>query len=493
MAKKKSSTGVGFTPLDTKENERLDSAERIGRRQGRREGAGLHRKQSGSGELPIRERTGETRRPASGRDVSAAPSHRKHGRVGSDESLPLTTKKRASPLKVGLIVLNALLLTAVVAAGAVFGVARHRIGQLKTYDLTKDGLVAPPAGAPFNILLVGSDSRANQEHPEVAGQRSDTMMIVRLDPVRESAQVLSIPRDLRVLDNHGNIERINAKFSGQGSDAPKNLIKGIQHDLGIPVHHYVQVDFESFKALVDSIDGVNIYLTEHVRDRNSGFGPAGPGCVHLDGESALAYARSRHTEVKNPKTGRWGNDVGADGERIKRQQDLLRRIVRKSVDKGLTNPVVANRLIDAMIQNVTVDSAMTTARMKTIVQQMRNVNAGNIPMYTLPGADVTKSGGDYKGGGGYDGLRLLPEATPVLAQFGSKLVVGEDYPHNQKPASQTAQAGSTTAKTNAKTSVPATTAAGVSTTVVAGSSAAQPAPPDTKPPQGSDPSKECPA
>ena len=150
-----------------------------------------------------------------------------------------------------------------------------------------------------NFLLVGSDSRAGiapddpnigafGSEAEVGGQRSDTIMVLRIDPKSERASVLSFPRDLWVsIAGTGAKQRINTAFS-RGPDV---LVATLQQNFGIPIQHFVEVDFVGFKGLVDAVGGVPVYFENPARDKNTGLNIPVSGCVTLNGDQALAYAR----------------------------------------------------------------------------------------------------------------------------------------------------------------------------------------------------------
>ena len=159
-----------------------------------------------------------------------------------------------------------------------------------------------------NYLLIGSDTRsfvksakrrrAVRDKDVEAGQRSDTMMIVHVDPDAKKALVVSIPRDL-VVDVPGvGRTRINAAFAqADGVEAgAQKVIDTLQSNFGLQIHHFVEVDFESFRGVVDAIGSVHLYFPDPVRDEKTGLAVDEPGCVALDGEESLAYVRSRSLE-----------------------------------------------------------------------------------------------------------------------------------------------------------------------------------------------------
>ncbi len=153
--------------------------------------------------------------------------------------------------------------------------------------------------APQNYLLVGVDSAASLAADDparagrggVGGLRSDTVMVLRFDPQVGRASLLSLPRDLWVPLASGGKQRINAAIQKGGAGL---LIDTIEQYFGIPINHYVQIDFAGFEQLVDEVDGVSVYFPTPARDANSGLDIESAGCTSLDGRQALSYVRSRH-------------------------------------------------------------------------------------------------------------------------------------------------------------------------------------------------------
>jgi LCP family protein required for cell wall assembly len=273
------------------------------------------------------------------------------------------------------------LVLGILATGAGYVYYRWRFSQIKKESIT--GLV--PDGGVFNVLLVGSDSRANVEGNQafndknnpVVGQRSDTMMILHADANQKKAAILSIPRDLYVpiVGTNGS-NRINTAFDS----GPQRLVDTIQQDLGIKINHYVQVDFVGFQSIVNSVGGVDIYVPAPARDKLSGLDIKTAGCAHLNGFQALAWARSRHFEEL--ERGRWQTDPTGDLGRIQRQQDFIRRMLRKTL--ATRNPLKVNELIGIGIKNVKIDSHMSSSDILRLASNFRSLNPDSVDMLTLP-------------------------------------------------------------------------------------------------------------
>ncbi|OGO04545.1 MAG: hypothetical protein A2Y73_04900 [Chloroflexi bacterium RBG_13_56_8] len=153
-----------------------------------------------------------------------------------------------------------------------------------------------------NILLLGIDRRENDSGP----WRTDTMILASIDPSTNSAALLSIPRDLWVTIPGFGENRINAAhYLGDKHGYPGGGValakKTVWYALGVPVHYYVRIDFTGFERLIDTIGGVTIDVEKPIHDEtypDNNYGtmvvdiPA--GIQHMDGKTALQYARSRH-------------------------------------------------------------------------------------------------------------------------------------------------------------------------------------------------------
>lgn len=186
-----------------------------------------------------------------------------------------------------------------------------------------------------NILVMGIDQREHEQGP----WRTDTMLVLTIDPVTMSGGMLSIPRDLWVPIPGYEEGRINtAHYIGEVYDYPGGgsalAVKTVQYNLGIPIHHYVRVNFNAFEQLVDLIGGIDVYVEEEIADpiypdEAYGYDPLyiPAGWQHFDGEMALKYARTRHT-------------AGGDFDRAKRQQQVI-----LAVFEQVTRPDVMPQLV----------------------------------------------------------------------------------------------------------------------------------------------------
>jgi len=285
----------------------------------------------------------------------------------------------------------------------------------ESVEATTPGVTTPPAPATTapptfppadptakNFLITGADNGAcvdpdspyapafGTEGEDRVGERSDTIMVFRVDPAASRVAVLSFPRDLYVtIAGSGNRSRINSAYR---RDEPQLLINTIYENFIVGIDHFIQVDFCTFKTLVDSVGGVAVPFEFPTRDEGSGLEVLTTGCYTFNGDHALAYVRSRYYEYEDPPgSGNWERDVTSDLGRISRQQDFLRRTLASVLSKGLLNPSVARGLIESATGgNVVTDQQLSVSKLMEFAGVLRNVQPGGIPSYQIEavGEDV---------------------------------------------------------------------------------------------------------
>ena len=275
-----------------------------------------------------------------------------------------------------------LLVFLVVATTAGYGYVHYRFNQIRSVKVP--GLHKSGSGHPFNLLVVGSDSRESLDeadggrYGDVGGQRNDTTLVVRVEPARKRISMLSIPRDLVVPIAGAGENRINAALTG----GPGQLVTTIEQSFGIPIHHYVLIDFDGFRAIVDALGGIDVRFPYPSRDAKSGLDIREAGCRHLNGGRALALARSRYFSYQ--ADGVWRSDPWADLGRIRRQQAFLQALLKAALDKGLTNPVRANAFVGSLVHEVTKDSALRVTEVIRTGAAFRSFSPSKLATYTLP-------------------------------------------------------------------------------------------------------------
>jgi LCP family protein required for cell wall assembly len=308
------------------------------------------------------------------------------GLVDAPHSQPRTSpRRRRRWLRWGIAIALAAVL---VIAGVAVGVWAKLMGNVKHIDVTADDLGAtrPPkvAGTAMNILVVGSDQRdgknAKYGH-RIAGERTDTIMLVHVSSERDNAMVVSFPRDSLVQlpacratggfpGQRPHLGMINESFNFGGIGCTWKTVETLTH---IRIDHFVKVDFTGFKSMVDAVGGVQVCLPQRVDDKKALLHlPAGRQT--LDGEQALGYVRARYSLGD-------GSDIG----RIQRQQMFIASMVKKVMSgETLTDPARLLSLLDAATKAVTTDRGLSLGVMKDLATSLQGLNAGKIRFITTP-------------------------------------------------------------------------------------------------------------
>jgi LCP family protein required for cell wall assembly len=328
---------------------------------------------------------------------------------------------------------------AVVALATVGFVSAQAYGRrefAKSRTITIPGLQVVKPSEPANYLLIGSDVRAPDETPQEAqafgtnkdvgsAGRSDVMMILHVDPVAHTGMLVSFPRDLIVeIPGHGR-NLLNAAYAIGG---PRLVIQTLEADFTpLRINHYLEVDFRSFKSAVNAIGRVRIWFPTPVHDPYTGVDVNQAGCVSLDGDQALAYARSRHynvpTNLQNPGpwqpsstthlSSGWIEDPLADLDRIPRQQYFLRTISQAAINKTGYDPTKIFSLLDAVFQHLTHDQNLRYDDLTALAYTFRGFNPAKVEMSTLPTAPSPFR--QFPG----QLVAKFPDAIPVITRLAS--------------------------------------------------------------------------
>ncbi|MGQ0679185.1 MAG: LCP family protein [Actinomycetota bacterium] len=255
--------------------------------------------------------------------------------------------------------------------------------KVKGGDQTVENLAQQEASEPMNVLLLGSDSREDltdeqkKSFGEITGKRADTIMLLHLDDHRDKVVLVSFPRDLRVVSPDGEAVKINSIYQ-LGADA---VVSTLSNFTGLPIHHYVEVDFNGFNEITRTIGGVRIYFERALQDRDSGL-DVPRGCVPIEGDQALAFVRARKID----------DDFG----RIRRQQLFLKLMAEKINAPGtLLRPDKVLSLVNVFSENVKHDAELTLADIKNIALRLRVFDSGNLDMRVVPSAGARIQGVEF--------------------------------------------------------------------------------------------------
>lgn len=265
-----------------------------------------------------------------------------------------------------------------IAGGALFALTESIGGNVERVpDVFEplDDAVRPPATEAVTFVLVGTDTRSDEPttgadaagSASAAGGRSDVLMIARVEPDRRAATVISIPRDSWVAVPGRGMNKVNAAYAFGG---PPLLIRTVEQLTGQRIDHFAVIDFVGFTALVDAVGGIDVTVSVPTTDRGVRFHQ---GVNHLDGASALVYARQRY-----------GLPDG-DLDRAKRHQSVIRALLSKAVAEGvLTDPAKLLRFLDAASRSVSVDDSLSNTGLGLLAFELRHLRPLAVDFVSAP-------------------------------------------------------------------------------------------------------------
>jgi LCP family protein required for cell wall assembly len=228
------------------------------------------------------------------------------------------------------------------------------------------GLV--PIGSRENLLLMGTDFTYDKGQKVAGGPvRSDTMMVASVDPATHKLTVVSIPRDTKV-QIRGHNEKINAAFAIGG---PKLAMDTVSNLLGVPIHHWAQVNTSGLEKLVDVVGGVKVYVDKDMYyvDETAHLGiNIHKGWHLMNGKQAHQYVRFRHDEL---------GDIG----RVQRQQQFLRAAAEHMLTPSALLKVP--QLLSTVRENISTD--MTASSLMQLGTWAARLSRQDVKMVMLPG------------------------------------------------------------------------------------------------------------
>jgi LCP family protein required for cell wall assembly len=340
-------------------------------------------------------------------------------------------RKRRSRKRTAAWIGGTLALVIVLIAGAAAGYAwylNHEIHRIDLRNLTSAPVKGDDAGTE-NILMIGSTDRCalTVQNPAyglcsqgVNGVNSDVVMILHLNPDTHSVSILSVPRDLFVPNARSDgANKIDAALY-QG---PDQLIAAIEEDFGIPIQHFVELNFDSFINVVQALGGIKMYFPEPVYDAYSGLNIQTTGCLALNGTQALQVVRARHLQYKGPGVTSddptyWPQEAQSDIARIRRDHEFLRVLAAAVKAKGLSNPITDQQIVAGVAGQLTVDSGFSATDMINLVLSYHNVDVNSAPQLTVP-VSVDQFGNYVYQGGSYGDIEFpaQPQDHNTVDQF----------------------------------------------------------------------------
>ncbi len=254
------------------------------------------------------------------------------------------------------------------------------LGNDRPTEITKSG----QPHKPLNILLLGSDTREGQTG-HIGGDTpglSDTTILLHISADRKLAYGVSLPRDAMVQrpecerkdgngTDPGGLSMFNAAYAVGG---PACTVKTVEELTDIRINHFVVIDFNGFRKMVDALGGVEVCVPKEVNDTTGHiYLPA--GTYDVKGQRALDYVRVRHGISDN-------GDIG----RMKRQQAFLASMANKAVSAGtLVNPVRLVKFLDAATKSLTTDPGLSSLnKLGGLAKSLKGVGLDQIQFLTVP-------------------------------------------------------------------------------------------------------------
>ncbi|GAB3532037.1 LCP family protein [Arthrobacter tecti] len=322
------------------------------------------------------------------------------------EDAPQRPVKTRHPVRNTLLVLLALLVAAaVVVAGYLFSLASTFNDRSTTIESafpeesTRPTRAAAAEGA-MNILLMGSDSRA-QTGDTTVGSRSDTLMFMHIPKDRENIYVMSIMRDTWTEIPGYGTHKVNAAMAFGGVPLVVQTVEGM---FEAPIDHVMIVDFEGFKGLTDALGGVTVdnpiaFQSDGVNGESFEQGP-----IDLDGESALKFVRERYAFTDG------------DYQRVRNQQLYIKAVMSEFLSGStLTNPAKVSRIVSEISPYLSVDEQFDATAVGSFAFSLRNVRTDDVEFFTLPNLGVGTSP---------DGQSIVLKDDAAIAEIATALDEG---------------------------------------------------------------------
>jgi len=279
----------------------------------------------------------------------------------------------------------------------------HEVKRVSVPNLGTEATSGPNVGVQ-TFLLIGSTSRCALNNKQttafgscaagITGVNSDVILLLRADQRTNSVSILSIPRDLAMNNvRPGQFYKIDAALA----DGPGQLVAAIEGNFGIPIDHFVELNFDSFQSVVNALGGIKMYFPDRVYDDSSGLHIRTTGCVYLNGFNALALVRARNYFYF--QGGQWRDDGSGDLGRIIRVHEFLRVLATAVARRGLSNPLTDNALLGAVAPDLEIDSKLSLSNMVDLLRAFHSTNIATVPELTMPNienfADYIYEGYDY--------------------------------------------------------------------------------------------------
>lgn len=255
---------------------------------------------------------------------------------------------------IGILVVLAIVASIFVVASIFITSGKIHNPLNRQYSELRSKNVSLSNGDPFTIALFGVDSNAQRKN-ENDGERSDTIMLLSINPKKQTTEIVSVPRDTQAeIVGKGTTEKINHAYAYGG---PTMAVKSLEKLMNVPIDHYATVDMDGLHDMIDALGGVNVTSNDTFTTKGTKFVKG--QSTHVDGDTAMAFIRSRKEE-----------GAGGDFGRQERQQLILQAMANKMTSTSALTHFPS--LINQIQKNVKTD--LTLSDMNDIRMNYKNAN-----------------------------------------------------------------------------------------------------------------------
>jgi LCP family protein required for cell wall assembly len=287
-----------------------------------------------------------------------------------------SARRARRPARRGLAVFGLVVaIVAIAVAGTLFAVTERlgdNIPRIPDPFTALDPATRPAPSAVMTFLLVGTDSRSTEptSGEDATGpsfvpgaQCSDVVMLAQVSADRQSATVVSIPRDSWVDIPGRGRATVNAAYAWGGATL---LVATVEMLTAVRVDHFAVIDFAGFRSVVDAVGGVDVAVAAPTVSAGV---TVQAGVNHLDGDAALVYVRPRHELA------------GGDPARAARQQNVLRAVLGKLVDFGVLGRFA---FLDAVTRSISLDATLSNSGVRAMVLDLRGLYPQQVAFLSAP-------------------------------------------------------------------------------------------------------------